>query len=150
MDTDDGFRSGAAAPGGRQAGTPDRPRYGSEPISARGRWGRRSAGARWNVNVPPLTSGPAARPTWPTLRQDHSSKCLVFLGQWWKETYSWGVGECDSEDCCEGVFEDVGEAATVGVQDATGPQVGDGALYLVADLDDGSVPFLAGLGQWPS
>lgn len=60
------------------------------------------------------------------------------------------MGECDSEDCCEGVFEGVGRAAAVGVQGAPGPQVGDGALYRVADLDDGSVPFLVGLGQWPS
>ena len=58
MDTDDGFRSGAAAPGGRQAGAPNRSRRGSEPNSTTA-----SGGAAERLRAGTDRRGQAQRPS---------------------------------------------------------------------------------------
>ena len=53
------------------------------------------------------------------------------------EAYSWGVGEYDSEDGCDGCPEGFWWSSVAGVQDSPGLDVGDDSFDLVADLVDG-------------
>lgn len=55
------------------------------------------------------------------------------------EAYSWGVGEYESEDCCDGCLEGFQWSSVAGVQDTPGLDVGDDSFDLVADLVNGFV-----------
>ncbi|WP_147434120.1 hypothetical protein, partial [Propionibacterium australiense] len=60
------------------------------------------------------------------------------------EAYSWGVGEDDSEYCCDGVWEGVGGASVTDFEGVPGFEVGDGLFDLPSDFVDGPVVVLVG------
>ena len=71
--------------------------------------------------------------------QDWESISARLTDQEAKEGYSWGVGEYESEDGCDGFREGVWWSSVGGVQDPSCLDVGDGSFDLVADLVDGPV-----------